>query len=206
MPPRQHRAAGRDPAGQQTRDRIVAGALALVTAEDGLRDFTMDAVARQSGVSRMTVYYQFGSRTDLLDALADALAARGQIVDNLRGAFAQPQPLTMLDGLVEAFVRLWEVEPVAMRRLRSLSSVDPTLAPEVQARDGLRKVAARRVVERLVTDGLVPQAASGDAVDALDVLLSFEAWDLLGGRDGHIDQIRPVLHRLVRRTLGLEPA
>jgi AcrR family transcriptional regulator len=54
-----------DPAGE----RILDAALALAAAS-GLKNLTMDEVARRSGVGRMTVYRRFGSRGALVDALA----------------------------------------------------------------------------------------------------------------------------------------
>ncbi len=45
--------------------------------EGGLFGFTVDAVAREAGVARMTVYYQFGSKAGLLEAIFDSLAVRG---------------------------------------------------------------------------------------------------------------------------------
>lgn len=50
------------------RDRIVAAALAAV--EDfGIRRFTVDEVARRSGVSRVTVYRHFPRKDRLLEAI-----------------------------------------------------------------------------------------------------------------------------------------
>jgi AcrR family transcriptional regulator len=50
-------------------DQILDAALELATAS-GLRNLTMDDVARRAGVGRMTVYRRFGSRAALVDALA----------------------------------------------------------------------------------------------------------------------------------------
>jgi AcrR family transcriptional regulator len=49
--------------------RILDAALQLAAAS-GLKNLTMDDVARRAGVGRMTVYRRFGSRTALIDALA----------------------------------------------------------------------------------------------------------------------------------------
>ena len=96
MSPRPYRLGQRRLAADRTRARIVAAARALLTAEGGLAGFTVDAVARQASVSRMTVYYQFDSRAGLLDALFDDLAARGGL-DQLAAAFGLPDPLAALD-------------------------------------------------------------------------------------------------------------
>ena len=71
-----YRLGQRRVAAEQTRARIIAAARALLTSSGGLVGFTVDAVAKQAGVSRMTVYYQFDSKAGLLDALFDDLAER----------------------------------------------------------------------------------------------------------------------------------
>jgi TetR/AcrR family transcriptional repressor of uid operon len=50
-------------------ERILDAALALAGAS-GLRNLTMDDVARRAGVGRMTVYRRFGGKEALVDALA----------------------------------------------------------------------------------------------------------------------------------------
>jgi len=54
--------------------KILDAALALA-AESGLRNLTMDDVARRAGVGRMTVYRRFGDRGRLVEALTQREAA-----------------------------------------------------------------------------------------------------------------------------------
>src|SRR3954453_6584059 len=75
MSPRPYRLGERESAIQQTRDRIIEAARALLTTSDGITSFSIEAVARQANVARMTVYYQFGSRVGLLEAICDTMAA-----------------------------------------------------------------------------------------------------------------------------------
>ena len=49
-------------------ERILDAALAI-SAASGIRNLTMDAVARRARVGRMTVYRRFGDRDGLVDAL-----------------------------------------------------------------------------------------------------------------------------------------
>ena len=75
MPPQTARllALALDPSVQMAEDesseRILDAALALVAAS-GIRNLTMDQVARRAGLGRMTVYRRFGARATLIDALA----------------------------------------------------------------------------------------------------------------------------------------
>jgi AcrR family transcriptional regulator len=86
MTKRPYRLGQRQTATELTRMRIVSAARDLLAAPDGVSGFTVDAVADQSGVARMTVYNQFGSKVGLLEALFDDLAARG-LVTRLRSIF-----------------------------------------------------------------------------------------------------------------------
>jgi AcrR family transcriptional regulator len=55
--------------------RILDAALAL-SAASGVRNLTIDDVARRAGVGRMTVYRRFGEKARLIDALAVREARR----------------------------------------------------------------------------------------------------------------------------------
>ena len=54
-----------------TRARIVASARTVLLRGDG---FSLDAVAREAGVARLTIYDRFGNRDVLLEAVFDDLA------------------------------------------------------------------------------------------------------------------------------------
>jgi len=203
--PRNYASDTRRASSQATRRRIVLGALDLVKAEGGLRDFTMELVAKRSGVSRMTVYYQFHSRAELIDALFDELVDRGHLVDGIARASEETDALMVVDRLVDAFCALWSCEPVAMRRLRSLASVDPSLEADLRARDDRRRVAVRMAVDRLAAAGGGGASAS-ESIEALNALLSFELWDILGGREGRVEEACARVHALVNATIRIPSA
>jgi len=204
--PRRYSSETRQASSQATRRRIVFGALDLVKAEGGLRDFTMELVAKRSGVSRMTVYYQFHSRAELIDALFDELVDRGHLVDGIARASEETDALMVVDRLVDAFCELWSGEPVAMRRLRSLASVDPSLEADLRARDDRRRVAVRMAVDRLAAAGGGGAASASESIEALNALLSFELWDILGGREGRVEEACARVHALVNATIRIPSA
>src|SRR6516225_3805070 len=111
MNPRTYRLGRRQATVAQTRARIVAAARALLATPGGFSEFTVDAVASQAGVARMTVYNQFGSKMGLLEALFDDLAARG-LVARLRAAFGRPDPREALDELIAAFGGFWHSDRI----------------------------------------------------------------------------------------------
>jgi AcrR family transcriptional regulator len=62
-------ASAQPPPDDAVSDRILDAALGLAAAS-GVRNLTMDDVARRAGVGRMTVYRRFGDRARLVEALA----------------------------------------------------------------------------------------------------------------------------------------
>jgi AcrR family transcriptional regulator len=76
-------------------------------ASGGFSDFTIDAVVRRAGVARMTVYYQFGSKVELLETLCDSLAILGGM-EQLAAAFQRPEPLDALAEFIATFGRFWD--------------------------------------------------------------------------------------------------
>src|SRR5947209_5962753 len=137
MSPRPYRLGQRQAAAEQTRARIIAAARELLVAREGFSGFTIDAVARQAGVARMTVYYQFGSKLGLLEALFDDLAARGQM-QQLAAAFQQPDALVSLEDYIAVFGRFWTSDRLVIRRLRGLAALDPEVEQGLRTRDEWR--------------------------------------------------------------------
>src|SRR5258708_16184426 len=103
MIPRRYRLGQRQTTTEQTRARIINAARELLAESSGFSGFSIDAVARQADVARMTVYHQFGSKIGLLEALSDYLAAHGGM-EHLADAFRRPEPLDALDQYITVFV------------------------------------------------------------------------------------------------------
>jgi AcrR family transcriptional regulator len=164
----------------------------------------VEAVARQADVSRMTVYYQFGSKAGLLEALFDQLATTGGLQGGAAAALGQPDPLDALAGYIAAFGRFWAAERLVLRRLRSLAALDPELAQGVRARDARRRKGLELLAGRLADRyGQPPPQALGEAVVVLHMLTSFEAFDALAGPDRSPQDVAPLVHRLAVAALGL---
>src|SRR5437762_11477773 len=124
MSPRPYRLGQRQATTEQTRARIIMAARGLLMAPDGFSNFSIDAVARQADVARMTVYYQFGSKIGLLEALCDTLASQGGM-EQMASAFRKPEPLEALSEYIAVFSRFWEADRLVTRRLRGLAALDP---------------------------------------------------------------------------------
>src|SRR5947209_8727911 len=196
MSPRPYRLGQRQAATEQTRTRILTATRELLMASDGFSGFSIDAVARQADVARMTVYHQFGSKIGLLEALSDSLAAHGGM-EQLANAFRQPDALNALDEYITVFGRFWQSDRLVTRRLRALSALDPDFEQVVRARDERRREGLRVIVRRLVEKyGRPASEAVDEMVNILFTLLSFENFDTLAGPMRSIEEVTPVVQRL----------
>ena len=204
MSPRPYRLGQRQATTDQTRARILAAARELLAAADGSAAFTVEAVARQADVSRMTVYYQFGSKAGLLEALFDRLATTGRLPQRAIAAVNQPDPLDALADYVAAFAGFWAAERLVLRRLRGLAALDPDLAQGVRARDARRRKGLELLVGRLADrHGHPPPDALGEAVGVLHMLTSFETFDALADPDRSPEDVAGQVQRLAVAALGL---
>ncbi len=203
MCPRPYRLGQRQIATEQTRARILIAARELLLTSDAFSGFSIDAVARQADVARMTVYHQFGSKIGLLEALSDSLAAHGGM-EQLANAFRQKDPLEALDEYIRVFSRFWQSDRLVTRRLRALSTLDPDFEQVVKARDERRREGLRVIVLRFVEKYGKPAPETIDeTVNILFTLLSFETFDTLAGPTRSIEEVTPVVQRLARAALGL---
>ena len=194
MSPRPYRLGQRQVAADETRARVLAAARDQLAKETS---FSIDAVARRADVARMTVYYQFGSKRGLLEALFDLLAARGGL-QQLPDAFRQSDPKLALDRLIEIFARFWSSDRVVMRRLRAMAALDPELDQVLRDRvEGLRN--GLRVIVSRLPKGRAPIA---ETVDLLFALTSFESFDLLAGPDRTPEEVGPLVKRAAAAIVG----
>jgi AcrR family transcriptional regulator len=206
MSPRPYRLGQRQAASDQTRSRILDATRDLLMTPDGYSRFSIEAVARQADVARMTVYHQFGSRLGLLEALCDSLAAGGGM-EQIATAFRQPEPLEVLRQYVFVFGRFWDVDRLVMRRLRALAALDPDFEQVIRTRDQWRRQGLRMIMQRFVERGMLcPAEPFEETVDALFTLLSFETFDALAGPTRSLEEIVPQVYRLARAAITLNTA
>jgi AcrR family transcriptional regulator len=189
MSPRPYDLGRRQAQVDANRRRVLDAARELLGDATAYTGFTVDAVARRADVARATVYYQFGSKTGLLEALCDDLAERGgmeRLAD--ADAFAEADAARALDRFIAAFGRFWSADREVTRRLRALARLDPEVAGVIEARDE-RKRAGLRVLAGEKSD---------ESVRVLDALTSFETFDALAGDDRQPADVVPIVTRLVR--------
>ncbi len=173
MSPRPYRLGRREEAAAQTRARILDAARRLLGEEALPGSLSVDAVAREADVARMTVYHQFGSRVGLLDALFDDLAQRGGL-QRLPTVFAGPDPRAAVGELVAVLCGFWRSDRTVMRRLRAAAILDPELEAALRARDERRRQGVAVLLGRIRGGD-----ADADIVDLVTALTAFETYDAL---------------------------
>jgi AcrR family transcriptional regulator len=162
-------------AAQAKRAQVLEAAAGLLRS-DPLSAFSLDAVAKAAGVTRLTIYHQFGSRRGLLEAVLDILAAQGRL-DRISDALASPDPRASLDQLVEIFCKFWSGDP-AVGRLQDAMATDPEFGQAVQERNERRRHVVAGLVRRFAAKG-ASQANRRDAVDLIFALTSYPVFKTL---------------------------
>ena len=198
MSPRPYNLGKRQEPIEAARQQVLDAARRLLGGTASYTAFTVEAVARQADVARATVYYQFGSKTGLLEAVCDYLAEIGGL-SALAEVFTDPDPLQALHRFVACFGRFWAADRPAMRRLRALALLDPDVGAVIAARDQRRQQGLTVLAGRL---GLAGAAERGHAVRVLTALTSFETFDTLAGPDQEITAAVPDILRLAETALG----
>jgi AcrR family transcriptional regulator len=194
--PRPYRLGRRQEIGERTRSRIVAAARRLMLRPEGLAAFSVDAVAREAGVARMTVYYRFGSKGGLLQGVFDDLAARGGL-RHLPEALGHADPVAALSEFISIFTKFWRSGRVVIRRLHGQGVIDPELGEALKEREERRREGLRVIVKRIAEkDGLPGEASLDDVVDLLFTLTSFETFDSLARGKRRSKDVTALVQRL----------
>ena len=197
MSPRPYRLGKREEVIDQGRHRILDAARELLRTATAYPGFTVDAVARRADVARGTVYYQFGSKTGLLEAICDDLAEAGGMADLAR-AFTNPAPEAAIHDFITAFAGFWAADRIVMRRLRALAALDPDVGAVIAARDQRRHEGLAVLVTRLPRSTGV---TAGQTVQMLHALTSFETFDTIAGPDRDLADALPMVTKLTEAAL-----
>jgi AcrR family transcriptional regulator len=135
------------------RDKLL-GAAEKVIARDGVKNLTLEGVAREAGVSKGGLLYHFPSKKELIVAIVDRLGCRC--------AFEQERAEAGSDGSPGAFSRAYlnartrpldpQEEPIHSALLAA-AATDPEYLAPIRARVGEWQ-------KRLENDGIDPAVAT----------------------------------------------
>jgi len=158
----------------ETRRRILLAAKQILREED-IAAFSLDAVGKAAGVTRLTVYNQFGSRAGLLEAVFDEIALGGRL-PRLRDAIGNPDAREGLAQLIDIFCDFWSSDP-AVERLHGAMAADEELADALRARNERRRAGIRTLIERI--EGPRATKAERDVIDLIFGLTSCAMYHML---------------------------
>lgn len=179
MAPRKYDQVARARAAAETRRRILE-AVGQRLRDAPTEQLSLDKVAQLAGVSRSTIYTDFGSRAGLFDAFVVDLWERTGLRD-LEVAVASEDVRDHLREGIAAASRMKAKELAVYRVLHAMDRLDPDSAGgavrhmEADRRAGMTVLAGRLRDAGELREGL----SVADAVNHLWVLTSFESLDLL---------------------------
>jgi AcrR family transcriptional regulator len=200
MSPRPYQLGKRQDQIDQSRQRVVDAARSLLAEATSYTAFTVESVARRADVARATIYYQFESKTGLLEALCDDLAAAAQMSE-LADAFTDPDSVEALRTFIACFGRFWAVDRPVMRRLRALAALDPEVGAVISARDARRRAGLEVLIGKRGNEAVAPGEIER-AAQKLYAITSFETFDALAGPDQELTDVVGDVVDIAERVLG----
>lgn len=163
-------------AAAETRDRIIAAGARLLREDASIANFSLDVVAKAAGVTRLTVYNQFGSRRGLLEAVFDDIAREGGLFE-LTDVMTMADPRAALDRVVAIFCTFWSHDP-AIGGLNQAVATDPDFGDSLVERNERRRELLTALVSRIVEKPAAKHTVR-DAVDMIFVLTSYPTFAAL---------------------------
>ena len=168
----------------------------------GFTGLTLDALARESGVTRQTIHNLFGTKSGVLESLFDQLALDAGM-EGMRAVMQQSDPALMLTSFVSIFTGFWLKDRPLIRRIHGLAAVDPDFGAAIEARNKRRKMAAARVIQQLQKQTAASESAG--SAPTLYALTSFEFFDSLAEACDNPTQAAELTLALAKQTFLPHP-
>lgn len=153
----------RDAAAMEKRAKMIDAATRLLREPNAVASFSLDAVAKEAGVTRLTVYNQFGSRRGVFEEVFDRIAERGGL-HRIPEALQRPDPEESLRELISIFCDFWASDP-AIGHLHDAMAIDAEFAQSLMARNELRRGLIANLVRRAR-----PAVTDADRRDVTDLV------------------------------------
>jgi AcrR family transcriptional regulator len=197
---REYRSDKRDAVAAKTRARIVSAAAKHLRAAKGIKGLSLESVAQEAGVTRLTVYKQFGSRHGLLEAVFDDVARRGGL-HRIPEAMTEPDPRVAVKRLVSIFCEFWYFNSKMLGRIIGASVADPQLERGILARNERRRKGFATLLNRIAGADRVSPETREEVVDTLFVLTSHAVFSGLVADGRSVETVCRIVQDLAVRTL-----
>jgi AcrR family transcriptional regulator len=198
MSPRPYRMTRRQDLMDSTRIRILTSALAVLVSGER---FSIDAVAREAKVTRVTVYDRFGTREALVESTFDHLAETGGLT-SLPRAFTQSNPLDALNEFVMIFCGFYSIHRVALRRLHALGVLGR--AAKEHSDRNIRRLRGLEVLLGRIADAGFPRARDPEVARVAYALTSFAFVDELTGLERDPVAVAPTVVALIHHAAHMQ--
>jgi AcrR family transcriptional regulator len=159
---------------EETRVRIIEAARTLLR-ESSYADASLDRIAAEAGVSRQTIYAQFGSKRGVLQALVEHIERESYGVGIKEGLEGIHDPVYTLHNSIRHQANFFERNADLLRTFYAQAVSDPDFRAVWEDRLQERWDALNWLVEMLAREGKL--AGGWTAKDATDWL-----WSLTGFR------------------------
>jgi len=159
---------------EAARGQALSAAYELL-ADPKSSELSVDAVARAAGVTRATLYNQFGSRAELLVAIFRELGQRMK-AERIHAAMRLPDPELALEATLRESTRAYARQRAVIEKLLALAPFDGELNAEIERSERQRRQSLAHLAGRLVAAGHTPCSVS-DATELLASLTSFRAFE-----------------------------
>jgi AcrR family transcriptional regulator len=197
---REYHSDKRDLDAARTRARIVSAAAKHLRSAKGIKSLSLESVANEAGVTRLTVYKQFGSRRGLLEAVFDDVARRGGL-SRLPEVMSEPDPRIALERVVSVFCEFWYFNSKMLGQIIGASAADPELERGILARNERRRTVLTVILRRIPGTQTIHPATFEEVVDTLFVLTSHAVFAglAMGGRS--VENVCRLVQDLAVRAL-----
>jgi len=182
----------------------ILGAVRTLLGEGRFHDASMEAIAGQAGVTRVTLYRTFGSKRELLEALAWQALGQARL-DRVDAAHAEPDARVAVREVLRANCAMFAELAVAMPLALELARYDEDMRALIDVTyHGRRHRAMETLAGRVVKEGAAaPGWTRRRIADALLVLSSHEAFQTLVDHRSHtVDQAAASLFGLAGAFLA----
>jgi AcrR family transcriptional regulator len=174
---RRYRSPKRELQARQTREEIV-GAARRLFACDGFARTTVEAIAREAGVSAQTVYASVGSKRAIVGALIDQMEVEGGSEELRRELTSAEEPREQLRAIVRFNRRLFERGQDILRIIMA-TRVDPEMESLWQEGGVRRREGQARWVRAWSEAGMLrADVGEGEAADVLWALTGPDVYGL----------------------------
>ena len=195
------RPRGRPRGAEATRSRILDAASSLIV-EGGYHSISVDTIAEKAGVSRRTVYDQFGSKRGVLEAIVERIGAEG--LPELRAAVSKAKdPVEAIRNAMPLSVAYADRYVSIVRIFYAQAINDPDFRAAWEYAEQSRWNNLHRIIEWLDREGRLAEGWTLDhATDWFHSLTSFRLHDeLVNTRGWSQEEMAQMLMRDITAVL-----